>query len=89
MEKTSGVGAMTEEFVSVRFVCPQCGQQLVGPSGKDEAQLSDMLSCPAHGDIGRFEEIAKKVGEEFARQAGDKFAQIFKGAGFTVTKESK
>ena len=78
---------MSEDFVSVRFVCPQCGQQLVGPSGKEEAQLSDMLSCPAHGDIGRFEEIAKKVSEEFARQASDKFAQIFKDAGFAVTKK--
>jgi hypothetical protein len=78
---------MADDFVSVRFVCPQCGQQLVGPSGKDEAQLSDTLSCPVHGDIGRFEEIAKKVGEEVARQTGDAFAKLFKDNGFTVEKE--
>jgi len=79
---------MSEDFVSVRFVCPQCGQQLIGPSGKDEAQLSDILSCPAHGSIGRFEEIAKKIGEEVTQQTGDRIAQIFKDAGFSVTKES-
>ena len=79
---------MTDGFISVRFVCPQCGQQLVGPSGRDEAQLSDTIRCPTHGDIGRFEEIAKKVGEEVTRQTGDKIAQIFKDTGFSVTKKS-
>jgi hypothetical protein len=38
--------------------------------------------------VGRFEEIAEKAGEEVTRQLGDKLEQIFKDAGFSVTKRS-
>jgi uncharacterized Zn finger protein (UPF0148 family) len=44
--------------------CPQCGQPLI----RDEAEASDMLSCPVHGPIGRFHEMAKKEVSEILRE---------------------
>lgn len=78
---------MSDDSVTVRFVCPQCGQELVGPSGKNEAQLSDTLSCPVHGAIGRFDELVEEAGDAVTGQIGDAMADIFKNAGFGVRKE--
>ena len=64
---------MTNQSAFVDLACPQCGKQLVGTLGMSEAQLGDMLSCPTHGNVGRFDELAKKLGGEFARQASNKF----------------
>ena len=78
---------MSDTMIFIDLKCPECGQQLIGPSGKNEAQLSDTIRCPVHGDIDRFEDALKKAGEAAARQIGDAIAKIAKDAGFTVTKE--
>ena len=78
---------MSEDNISVTFVCPQCGEQLVGPAGNNEAQLSDMLSCPVHGEIGRFEELTEKAGEAVARHVGDQLEQALKNSGLSFTKK--
>jgi len=79
---------MSDDFiVSGHFVCPQCGEKLSGPAGKDEPEPSDMLSCPLHGEIGRFEALNEKAGEIAARHVADQIEQLFKNTGFTVTKK--
>jgi len=69
---------MSNELISVGMMCPQCGQQLVGPFGKTKAKLGDMLSCPVHGNIGRIEEMTKKLVDDTARRVGDEIEKIFK-----------
>jgi hypothetical protein len=54
---------MSDDKISV-LRCPQCGQHLI----RDEAEANDILSCPVHGPIGRFHELAKVEVSEILRE---------------------
>lgn len=75
-----------EESIRVGLVCPKCGQKLLAPDGKSEAQLSDTLRCPIHGDVGRFEELINEASQNVATDA---FEKMLKDSGIRFTKESK
>jgi hypothetical protein len=69
---------MTKETKSKVLTCPQCKKHLVLPSGRTQPESDDMLSCPTHGEIGRYEDLIKDtaVGEvgdavEGALKAGE------------------
>jgi hypothetical protein len=57
---------MSEESKSTELTCPRCDRLLVGQAGKAEFESDDMLSCPVHGQMGRFEDIAND--KAFRRQ---------------------
>jgi hypothetical protein len=64
---------MSDDKVSV-LRCPQCGQHLI----RDGAEAGDALSCPTHGPIGQFHELAKKEVGDILREIR---AALDKGAG--------
>jgi hypothetical protein len=60
------------------LTCPQCKKHLLLPAGRMEPEPDDMMSCPTHGEIGRYEDLIqdKAVGEigdavEGALKAGE------------------
>jgi hypothetical protein len=66
------------EPLNISMVCPKCGSQLVGPRGP-RAQLSDILHCPEHGEIGRFEELIQKTSEAAHQRVENAIADFLKG----------
>ena len=66
------------EPIKISVVCPTCGNVLVGPRGP-KAQLSDMLSCSEHGEVGRFEDMIQKLSEDADRKVEDAIKQFLKG----------
>jgi hypothetical protein len=69
---------MTKEMKSKVLTCPRCKNHLVLPAGRTQPESDDMLSCPTHGEIGRYEDLIKDtaVGEvgdavEGALKAGE------------------
>jgi hypothetical protein len=66
------------ELISIGMVCPKCGQQLIGPFGKNKAKLGDMLTCPVHGHVGRIEELTQKFVDDTAQRVQDAMYSIFK-----------
>jgi uncharacterized protein YbaR (Trm112 family) len=69
---------MAAELLSIGMVCPKCGQNLVGPRGTNKAQLTDILSCPDHGDVGQFEKMIQKLGENVHQRVEDAIVQFLK-----------
>ena len=65
------------------LTCPQCKKNLLLPPGRTEPESDDMLSCPTHGEIGRYEDLIKDtaVGE-----IGDAVEGALKADGVPVTK---
>ena len=64
--------------LTISMVCPKCGSQLVGPRGT-RAQLSDTLSCPEHGEVGRFDDMIQKLSEDADRKVEEAIKQFLKG----------
>ena len=50
---------MTKETKSKVLTCPQCKKHLVLPAGRTQPESADMLVCPTHGEIGRYEDLIK------------------------------
>ena len=65
-------------LLSVGMVCPKCRQNLVGPNGTNRAALSDMLSCPNHGNIGRFEDMIQKSSDNVQRRVESAIVEFLK-----------
>jgi hypothetical protein len=66
------------EPIKVAMVCPTCGSQLVGPKGP-RAQLSDPLSCPEHGEVGRFDDMIQRLSENVHHNVEDAIKEYLKG----------
>ena len=66
------------EPLKISMVCPTCGNLLVGPKGP-RAQLTDMLSCSEHGEVGRFEELIQGFSENASRSVEEAIKRL-KGA---------
>jgi hypothetical protein len=66
------------EPLNIAVVCPTCGGQLVGPRGP-KAQLSDILSCSQHGEVGRFDDMIQKLSEDADRKVEEAIKQFLKG----------
>jgi hypothetical protein len=56
---------MTNGTKSKVLTCPQCKKHLLLPAGRTQPESDDILSCPTHGEIGRYEDLIKDtaVGE--------------------------
>jgi uncharacterized protein YbaR (Trm112 family) len=70
---------MADNRLSIAIVCPKCGKQLVGASGTNRAPLTDMLSCPDHGEVGKFDDMIQKLSEDADRKVGEALDQFLKG----------
>jgi hypothetical protein len=67
------------EPLKISMMCPTCGSQLVGPHGP-RAQLSDMLSCSEHGEVGRFEELIQQSSENVHHRVEDAISDFLRGS---------
>jgi hypothetical protein len=76
---------MTEKSAD-RLVCPQCQQNVTVAvqAGKTEPGPDDRVSCPTHGDIGRFEDVIKSA--TAIKHASEALELMLKGTGFPFTK---
>jgi hypothetical protein len=70
---------MADDRLSIAMVCAKCGQQLVGARGTNRAPLTDMLSCPDHGEVGRFEELIQQSSENAHHRVENAIAEFLKG----------
>jgi hypothetical protein len=64
--------------LTISVVCSTCGSQLVGPKGP-RAQLTDVLSCPQHGEVGRFQDMIQTLSENVHHNVEDAIKQFLKG----------
>jgi uncharacterized protein YbaR (Trm112 family) len=48
-----------EEAKSKVLTCPQCKKHLLLPVGRTQPESDDLLRCPTHGEIGRYEDLIK------------------------------
>jgi hypothetical protein len=68
------------EVLSIGLVCPKCGKQLVGARGTNKAPLTDTLSCPEHGEVGRFEELIQQSSENVHHRVEDAISDFLRGS---------
>jgi uncharacterized protein YbaR (Trm112 family) len=71
-------GPEMAEVFPIGVVCPQCGKQLVGARGTDKAPLTDVLSCPEHGEVGRFEDLIQRLSDNANQKVEDAMNEFFK-----------
>jgi hypothetical protein len=67
------------EVLSIGIVCSKCGKQLVGARGTNKAPLTDVLSCPEHGEIGRFEKLIQQISETAHLRVENAIVEFLKG----------
>lgn len=62
----------------ITITCAKCQRALVGPPGKSKPDRRDIVRCPVHGDVGRYEDVAKAAADKIARQIGKEFEKMSK-----------
>jgi hypothetical protein len=75
-----------EEHI-IEVTCSKCGSQLLGPEGKAEPEADDIVRCPIHGDIGRFEDMMRQAHEMIGRDFSNIFEEELRKPGLKVTKK--
>jgi hypothetical protein len=74
----------THEF-KVTPTCKTCGAP-IERFGEAEPKPDDIMRCPVHGDIGRYESVMHEVAKDATRKLGESQAEMLRKAGFKVTK---